>query len=51
VTEPGQSWSSMLPARPTRDWQRNAARFNRLDELMRTVQNLKKAIGNPTEDD
>lgn len=51
VSEPGQSWSSMLPARPTREWQRNAARLNRLDELTRTVQKLKKATGNPTEDD
>jgi len=42
VSEPGQSWSAMLPARPTREWQRNAARFNQLDELARRVRRLEK---------
>jgi len=35
ITEPGQTWSSLFPAQPIRDWQRNVARLRRLKDLTR----------------
>lgn len=35
ITEPGQTWSSQLPAQPIRDWQRNVAQLRRLKDLTR----------------
>jgi UDP-3-O-[3-hydroxymyristoyl] glucosamine N-acyltransferase len=51
VTEPGTTWSSLMPARPIREWQRNAARLNHLDELARKVAELEKQLGRINEDD
>ena len=51
VTEPGTTWSSLLPARPIREWQRNVARLNHLDELARKVLKLEKQLGTTKEND
>lgn len=51
ITEPGQTWSTYLPAQPLRDWQRNLARLRRLDELARKVQNLTRQLENKQKDD
>ncbi|MCW8872204.1 UDP-3-O-(3-hydroxymyristoyl)glucosamine N-acyltransferase [Pseudomonadota bacterium] len=51
ITEPGTTWSGLIPAQPIKEWQRSVARLRRLDELQRRVQNLEKQLGNDTEDD
>ena len=51
ITEAGQTWSGLVPARPIKEWQRSLAKLSRLDGLMRRVQNLEKQLGNNTEDD
>ena len=51
ITEPGTTWSGLMPAQPIKEWQRSVARLRRLDELQRRVQNLEKQLGNDTEDD
>jgi UDP-3-O-[3-hydroxymyristoyl] glucosamine N-acyltransferase len=44
LREPG-SYSSGIPAVPSREWRRNVARFQHLDELSRRVKALEAAIG------
>jgi UDP-3-O-[3-hydroxymyristoyl] glucosamine N-acyltransferase len=44
ITEPGIYSGGVLHA-PSRQWKRNALRFNRLDELSRRVAQLEKALG------
>ena len=39
------SYSSGIPATPSREWRRNVARFQRLDELTRRVAALETALG------
>ena len=51
ITEPGQTWSAQLPARPIREWQRTLARLNRLDELARKVRKLEKELEKLTKND
>ena len=51
ITEPGTTWSAQLPARPIRQWQRNLARLNKLDELARSVSKLQKQPGTLKKDD
>lgn len=46
ITEPGTTWSAQLPARPIREWQKNIARLQKLDELARTVKRLEKQLEN-----
>ena len=45
VTEPGTTWSAQMPAKPIRQWQKNYARLQQLDELARTVKRLEKTLG------
>lgn len=51
ITEPGQTWSGLVPARPIKEWQRSLARLSRLDGLVRRVESLEKQLGKNTEDD
>ena len=51
ITEPGQTWSALLPAQPIRQWQRNLARLQKLDELARTVRRLEKQLEKVREND
>jgi UDP-3-O-[3-hydroxymyristoyl] glucosamine N-acyltransferase len=51
VTEPGETWSGLIPARPIKEWQRTLARLSRLDSLMRRVQLLEKQLEKDTQDD
>ena len=44
ITEPGLYSGGVLHG-PSRQWKRNALRFNRLDELSRRVARLEKALG------
>jgi UDP-3-O-[3-hydroxymyristoyl] glucosamine N-acyltransferase len=44
LREPGR-YSSGIPAIPNREWRRNVARFQRLEELARRVKALEAAIG------
>ena len=45
IEEPGTSWSSQMQARPLREWQKNYARLQKLDELARTVKRIEKHLG------
>jgi UDP-3-O-[3-hydroxymyristoyl] glucosamine N-acyltransferase len=45
ITEPG-SYSSGTPLGETREWGRNAVRFNQLDTLHRRIAALEKALQN-----
>jgi UDP-3-O-[3-hydroxymyristoyl] glucosamine N-acyltransferase len=51
ITEPGTTWSGLIPAQPIKEWQRSLARLRKLDELTRRVQNLEKQLENYTKDD
>lgn len=51
ITEPGTTWSAVLPARPLREWNRIAARINRLEQLARRVLKLEKQPGNQQQND
>jgi len=51
ITEPGTTWSALLPAQPIREWQRNLSRLRRLDELARKVKNLEKELGKRTKNE
>ena len=45
VTEPGTTWSAQLSARPIREWQKNSARLQKLDELARRLIKLERELG------
>ena len=49
LREPG-AYSSGIPAMPNREWRRNVARFQHLDELARRVKALEAALGAATGD-
>jgi UDP-3-O-[3-hydroxymyristoyl] glucosamine N-acyltransferase len=51
ITEPGQTWSGLIPAQPIREWQRSLSRLRRLEGLTQRVQNLEKKLGSDTEDE
>ena len=40
ITEPGQTWSGLIPAQPIRDWQRNLAHLRKLDKLAGRIRDL-----------
>ena len=42
IPEPGTTWSSQLSAQPIKEWQKNRARLQKLDELARAVKRLEK---------
>mgnify|MGYP001817975157 CR=1 FL=1 len=45
ITEPGGTWSAQMAARPIREWQKNSARLQKLDELARRLIKLEKELG------
>ena len=45
ITEPGGTWSAQMAARPIREWQKNSARLNKLDELARRLIKLERELG------
>jgi UDP-3-O-[3-hydroxymyristoyl] glucosamine N-acyltransferase len=51
ITEPGTTWTSLVPARPIREWQRSLARLRKLDELAQKVKALEKKLGQMTENE
>ena len=51
ITTPGTTWSSQMQARPIKEWQRNFARLQKLDELARTVKKLEKQLGKPIDNE
>jgi UDP-3-O-[3-hydroxymyristoyl] glucosamine N-acyltransferase len=51
IDEPGTTWSSLMPARPIREWQRTLARLRKLDALAQRVHNLEQQLGTDSEDD
>lgn len=42
ITEPGEVWSSTMPAQPVREWNRSVAHLRKLEKLARRVLNLEK---------
>lgn len=51
ITEPGTTQSGSIPATPARDWNRNMARFRKLDSLARKVSALESQLGKLTENE
>jgi UDP-3-O-[3-hydroxymyristoyl] glucosamine N-acyltransferase len=51
ITEPGATWSSTVPARPIRTWQRSIAQLNRLDRLAEKVRGLEYKKRKPEENE
>lgn len=45
ITEPGGTWSAQMAAQPIREWQKNSARLQKLDELARRLIKLERALG------
>lgn len=42
ITQPGQVWSSTIPAQPVRKWNRSVAHLRKLEKLAQRVLNLEK---------
>jgi len=51
VTEPGTTWSGLIPAQPIKEWQRNLSRLRKLDELAKKVHNLEQQLGMKPKDE
>jgi UDP-3-O-[3-hydroxymyristoyl] glucosamine N-acyltransferase len=51
VAESGETMSSQWPAQPLREWQRNVARFRKLDDLARRLHTLEKQQGKSSADE
>ncbi len=45
ITEPETTWSSQFKAQPFGEWQRNLARFRKLDDMATRIRNLEKKNG------
>jgi UDP-3-O-[3-hydroxymyristoyl] glucosamine N-acyltransferase len=43
ITEPGSTWTSLIPAQPITEWQRNLSRLRKLDQLARKVFRLERS--------
>jgi UDP-3-O-[3-hydroxymyristoyl] glucosamine N-acyltransferase len=43
ITEPGTTWTSLIPAQPITEWQRNLSRLRKLDQLARKVFKLERS--------
>lgn len=51
ITQPGTTWSAMLPAQPLQSWNRTVARLHRLEKLARRILKLEKLpVKKPKED-
>jgi UDP-3-O-[3-hydroxymyristoyl] glucosamine N-acyltransferase len=42
ITEAGSTWTSLIPAQPLAEWQRNLSRLRKLDQLARKVFKLER---------
>jgi UDP-3-O-[3-hydroxymyristoyl] glucosamine N-acyltransferase len=42
ITEAGSTWTSLIPAQPITEWQRNLSRLRKLDQLARKVFKLER---------
>jgi UDP-3-O-[3-hydroxymyristoyl] glucosamine N-acyltransferase len=51
ISEPGTTWSSQIPAQPIREWQKNAARLRKLDQLARRISQLEKQKGKTSQNE
>lgn len=43
ITEAGSTWTSLIPAQPITEWQRNLSRLRKLDQLARKVLKLERS--------
>jgi UDP-3-O-[3-hydroxymyristoyl] glucosamine N-acyltransferase len=43
ITEAGSTWTSLIPAQPITEWQRNLSRLRKLDQLARKVFKLERS--------
>jgi len=43
ITEAGSTWTSLIPAQPLTEWQRNLSRLRKLDQLARKVFKLERS--------
>jgi len=46
ITQPGTTWSCIIPAQPIREWNRTVVHLRKLENLARRVFNLEKQSGN-----
>lgn len=51
ITEVGSTWTSLIPAQPITEWQRNLSRLRKLDQLARKVFKLERSTTDPTKND
>jgi len=51
ISDPGTTWSNILPAQPVREWNRTLAHLRKLEKLARRVLNLEKANRGMSEHD
>lgn len=42
ITQPGSTWSALIPAQDIRQWQRNLSRLRKLDQLTRRLKSVEK---------
>ena len=45
ITQPGTTWSCIIPAQPIREWNRTVVHLRKLEKLARRVLNLEKLSG------
>jgi UDP-3-O-[3-hydroxymyristoyl] glucosamine N-acyltransferase len=51
ITEAGSTWTSLIPAQPITEWQRNLSRLRKLDQLARKVFKLERRTTDPKNND
>jgi len=51
ITEAGSTWTSLIPAQPITEWQRNLSRLRKLDQLARKVFKLERSTTDPKKND
>jgi len=51
IEEEGTTWSSALPARPLKEWQRTAVHLRKLDKMAKRIKKLEKQSGKQAEND
>ncbi len=51
IMEAGSTWTSLIPAQPLTEWQRNLSRLRKLDQLARKVFKLERSTTDPLKND
>ncbi len=51
ITEAGSTWTSLIPAQPITEWQRNLSRLRKLDQLARKVFKLERSTKDTKKND